>query len=60
MSEPIRPGKPGGGLIQVRLLDDIALVTFTRPDVLNALNEALLSQSTIAGFAIPVLRLRSL
>lgn len=44
MSETNEPSESGARLIQVSVTDDIALITFTRPEVLNALSEALLSQ----------------
>jgi enoyl-CoA hydratase len=44
MTEPTQASGASTRLVQTSVLDDIALITLARPDVLNALNEALLSQ----------------
>lgn len=43
--EALRPADPGkGNFLDIRLIGEIGLVTLTRPDALNALNEDLLGQ----------------
>jgi len=56
--EPVLAADPDSGkFLDVRLLDDVAVVTLTRPDALNALNAELLSQ--LAGLVREAGSLRS-